>query len=312
MTPYNASGESDTRRLYSGYVLLVLGVLFWAGNVIVGRAAAGADIPPLALNFWRWAVALTVFLMFYGRQTWRLRSEIKAHWRFILPFCLISSVGYNCSIYIALQKTSALQASLIQSILPVLVLLLGLTFFRTPITGRQWLGVLCSVGGAALVVVRGDWAVIASLNIQEGDAWAMVAVVTWAVQAVIMRWKPQTIPIMPFMTIVAIITVIVMTPLYVWETVTYKPMPFDGMSIISMLYVGICASFLGTTMWNEGNYRTGAARAGYFGNLYPIFAGGLAILILGETLYWYHAIGAGLVFAGICLAIIQRAPQADP
>lgn len=307
MTPSQATGETDTRRLYSGYALLALGVLFWAGNVIVGRAAAGVDIPPLALNFWRWVVALAVFLLFYGRQTWRMRSEIVTHWRFILPFCLISSVGYNCSIYIALQKTSALQASLIQSVLPVLVLLLGLTFFRTPITGRQWLGVLCSVGGAALVVVRGDWGVIASLNIQEGDAWAMVAVITWAVQAVIMRWKPQSVPIMPFMTVVAIITVTVMAPLYAWETVTFKPMPFDGVSLLSMLYVGICASFLGTTMWNEGNYRVGAARSGYFGNLYPIFAGGLAILILGETLYWYHAIGAALVFAGICLAIFQSA-----
>ena len=81
---------------------------------------------------------------------------------------------------------------------------------------------------------------------------------------------------------------------------------------MSMLYVGICASFLGTTSWNEGNYRVGAVRSGYFGNLYPIFAGGLAILILGETLYWYHAIGAALVFAGICLAIFQRVRATDP
>ena len=311
MTPSQASRVGDDRRVTSGYLLLVMGVLFWAGNVIVGRAAAGVDIPPLALNFWRWVVALTVFLTFFGRQTWRLRAEIIANWRFIVPFVLISSVGYNCSIYIALQKTSALQASLIQSVLPVLVLLLGLVLFRTPITGRQWLGVLCSVGGASLVVVRGDWSVIASLSIQEGDAWAMVAVVTWAVQAVIMRWKPGSIPIMPFMTVVAIITVTVMAPLYAWETVTYKPMPFNGTSLLFMLYVGVCASFLGTTMWNEGNFRAGAARSGYFGNLYPIFAGGLAILILGETPYWYHAVGAGLVFAGICLAIFQPATASD-
>jgi len=312
MTPAQASGASDDRRVSSGYALLVLGVLFWAGNVIAGRAAAGVDIPPLALNFWRWVVALAVFALFFGRRTWRLRFEILSHWRFIVPFCLISSIGYNCSIYIALQKTSALQASLIQSVLPVLVLLLGLIILRNPITGHQWLGILCSVGGASLVVVRGDWAVIASLSIQEGDAWAMVAVITWAVQAFMMRWKPYTIPIMPFMTIVAVLTVIAMAPLYAWESMNINPMPFDGTSFLFMLYVGIGASFLGTTMWNEGTYRTGGARAGYFGNLYPIFTGGLAILILGETLHWYHAIGAALVFAGICLAIFQRAATAEP
>ena len=306
MTPETASGASENRHLSSGYALLVLGVLFWAGNVIIGRAAAGADIPPLALNFWRWVIALIVFATFFGRATWTLRREILSHWRFMVPFCLVTSVGYNCAIYIALQKTSALQASLIQSVLPVLVLLLGLGILRIPITRRQWLGVACSVTGAALVVVRGDWAVITALEIQEGDAWALIAVILWAVQAFMMRWKPVSIPIMPFMTAVAVFTLLVMAPLYAWETVTVKPMPFNSTSFLLMLYVGICASFLGTTMWNEGTYRVGAARAGYFGNLYPIFAGALAVLILGETLRWYHATGAVLVFAGICLAIIRR------
>jgi len=312
MPPAQAfSAVADERRLLSGYALLVLGVLFWSGNVIIGRAAAGVDIPPLALNFWRWVIALAVFSTFFGRQTWRARSQILLHWRFIIPFCLVSNVGYNCSIYIALQKTTALQATLIQSVLPVLVLLLGLIFLRTPITARQWLGVLCSIGGACLVVVRGDWGVVASLSIQEGDAWALAAVMAWGVQAFMLRWKPSAIPIMPFMTAIAVLTVLVMTPLYAWETMTVKPMPFDVTSLLFMLYVGVFASFLGTTMWNEGTYRVGPARAGYFGNLYPIFAGALAILILGETLRWYHAAGAALVFAGICLAIFQRAPARD-
>ena len=128
-----------------------------------------------------------------------------------------------------------------------------------------------------------------------------------------MRWKPYTIPIMPFMTIVAVLTVIAMAPLYAWETLAIKPMPFDGTSFLFMLYVGIGASFLGTTMWNEGTYRTGGARGRLFRQSVSQFsAGGLAILILGETLHWYHAIGAALVFAGICLAIFQRAATAEP
>lgn len=312
MTPTRATPEAAAGRVSAGYALLVAGVLFWAGNVIVGRAAGGVDIPPLALNFWRWVVALAVFAVFFGRRTWRLRSEISANWRFILPFCLISSVGYNCAIYVALQKTTALQAALIQSVLPVLVLLFGLVFLRAPITARQWLGVACSIGGAALVVVRGDASAFAALNIREGDAWALLAVTAWAVQAFMMRWKPPALPIMPFMTVVAGLTVIAMAPLYAWESLTVKPMPFDGTSLLFMLYVGVAASFLGTTMWNEGTFRVGAARAGYFGNLYPIFAGALAVLILGETLRWYHAAGAILVAAGIVLAILQPKPARDP
>jgi drug/metabolite transporter (DMT)-like permease len=45
-----------------GYVLIVLAVLLWAGNAIVGRLAPDSSVPPLALNFWRWLIALLVLL----------------------------------------------------------------------------------------------------------------------------------------------------------------------------------------------------------------------------------------------------------
>ena len=47
-------------------LLLALPPLFWAGNALVGRAVVG-QVPPLALAFWRWVVALALALPF----TWR-------------------------------------------------------------------------------------------------------------------------------------------------------------------------------------------------------------------------------------------------
>ena len=193
--------------------------------------------------------------------------------------------------------------------LPVLVLLLGLVILKTPISARQGWGVLFSIAGAALIVIRGDIAVIATLELNRGDGWALAAVSVWAVQAFMMRWKPKDIDIMPFMTALAIIGLALMTPLYLWETATVKPMPFTGTSVLFVLYIGIFASFLGTTMWNEGTRRAGAAEAGYFGNLYPIFSGLLAILILGEAPRWYHAASAALVLAGIWLATAGRSKR---
>jgi drug/metabolite transporter (DMT)-like permease len=306
MTDAADDTEDARKRDISGYVLLVLAVLFWSGNAIVGRAAAGADMPPLGLNFWRWATALVVFLTFFGRATWRQRHAILANLKFLVPFCAVSVVGFNSLFYLALQSTTALQASLIQSVLPVLVLLLGLVVLRTPISVRQGWGVVFSIFGAALIVIRGDVAVIATLELNTGDAWALAAVSVWALQAFLMRWKPKEIGIMPFMTSLAIIGVIIMAPLYAWETMTVRPMPLNGTSALYILYVGIIASFLGTTAWNEGTYRAGAAQAGYFGNLYPIFAGVLAIILLGEDPRWYHAAGAAAVIAGIWMATARK------
>lgn len=303
--------DSDQRkRILSGYMLLVLAVLLWAGNSVVGRAAAGEAIPPMGLNFWRWTVAFGVFTLLFGRRTWAQRAEICAHWKFLTLFSSVSIVGFNAVFYVALHKTTALQASLIQSVLPVLVLLLGLVILRQRITGRQWWGVLFSIAGAALIVIRGDLSLLGTFELHDGDVWALGAVFLWAWQAFLMRWKPRSIDIMPFMNAISFIGVIIMLPLYLVETSSGTPMPFTQTSVLFVLYVGVLASCVGTTCWNEGTYRAGGAQAGYFGNLYPIFAGALAILILGEAPRWYHVAGAASVIVGIWLATAQHARSA--
>jgi hypothetical protein len=45
------------------YLLLSLTSLFWAGNVVIGRFAAG-QIPPVTLSFIRWLGAFLIVLPF--------------------------------------------------------------------------------------------------------------------------------------------------------------------------------------------------------------------------------------------------------
>ena len=48
-------------RLQNPYLLLTLTVLFWSGNMVLGRAIRD-QVPPLSLAFWRWAIALALVL----------------------------------------------------------------------------------------------------------------------------------------------------------------------------------------------------------------------------------------------------------
>ena len=297
-----SSEQARTSGRRIGYALLMLAISMWAGNSIIGRLSAEERIPPLTLNFWRWVCASFFFALFFGRETWRRRHAIAASWKFILPFSLISIAGFNSVFYIALQRNTVLQVSLIQSILPVLVLLLCYAVLRERITPRQWWGVVLSVTGAAVVVLRGDPGILRSLRPNVGDLWALAAVTLWALQAFLVRWKPPEIPIMPFMTSISLIGVAAMAPFFAWELSTAGPMPVTRTSLLFVLYLGLMASFVGTTCWNEGTYRAGAAQAGHFGNLFPVFASGLAIAILGEELRWYHLAAAVLVVGGIRLA----------
>src|SRR3954467_15715875 len=68
------------RPAYLPYVLLAVSVLFWAGNWVFARALR-FDVPPVALAFWRWLVALVILTPFayaHVRRQWRM---IAGAWR---------------------------------------------------------------------------------------------------------------------------------------------------------------------------------------------------------------------------------------
>ena len=56
----------SSHKTFATIFLLMLPPLFWAGNAIVGRLMVGV-IPPLTLNFLRWAIALLLLLPFCYR-----------------------------------------------------------------------------------------------------------------------------------------------------------------------------------------------------------------------------------------------------
>lgn len=294
------------RPLAFGYGFLVLSVLLWSGNSVAARFAMGIDIPPIGLAWWRWATALAIFLPFTAAGVWRDRALIRRHWRFVVAFGVISIACYNTFFYLGLEQTTAIQGSLIQSVLPVLVLLLGLVLFGEPISLRQWSGVALSLGGAVLIVARGSIETLRSLTLNVGDLWCLAAVLVWAGQIILMRWKPRELRITRFMTVAAAVGVATLTPAYVWEHASGRTMPIDWTTVALVLYVAFFASVIASTMYNEGVFRVGAATSGYFGNLFPVFSTALAMLILGESIAWYHWVGAAAVLGGIYLATVDR------
>jgi drug/metabolite transporter (DMT)-like permease len=295
-----------------GYALLVVAIWLWAGNAVVARTAMLADVPPIAFNFWRWTLALLIFLPFTARGVWRHRQLVRERWLYFAVYGLMSVTLFNNLFYLGLQSTTAVQGSLIMAILPVLVLILVATVLGHRITGRQIAGAVITITGAAVIVLRGDAEVIRTLAINVGDAWCLAAVVVWAIQILMLRWKPVEIEITPFMTVIIAFGVAFQIPLYVWEHAAGDVFRPDGTSLMLVLYVALFAAVLGTTMYNAGVIRVGPANAGYFANLYPACAAVLAIIFLGEPFEWYHGAGGALVLAGIYLATFAHRSAAGP
>lgn len=300
MTRHHPSSTAST------VALLLAPPLFWAGNAVVGRAVVG-EFPPLALSFARWALAFAVLLPFAWRGLPQALRKIRGDWPMMT---LISGLGvgcYNSLQYLALQTSTAVNATLIGASGPVAALLTGAAFFAKPVQRGQWLGAALSLLGVLLVIARGDPMNLARLHLDRGDLIMLAATFTWAVYTWLLRTRRPDVPAAPFLALQIALGALMILPFaiveYCWTG--RLPAPTTG-NLWALLYVAIFPSLVAYFFWDRGVARAGAVLPMYFVNLTPVFTGVLSYLTLGESIGLHHVLGGALIIAGIHLAGRQR------
>ncbi len=287
-----------TKRL-GIYFLLVLPPLFWAGNSVLARGVADL-IPPVAMSFWRWTIALFILLPFTWKQTLKDWPEIKKHWQIIFLLGLFGIASFNTLLYTAAHSTTAINIALTQSVMPVIIVFISFILFRDRITRIQIFAIALCTLGAGYIVIHGDWQRLLQLKFVIGDLIMLLAVSLYGLYSVLLRKRPAIKP-MSFLTSTFAVGVVLLLPLYFWERQTAAPLELSQPVIISLLYVAFCPSILAYLFWNQGIHEIGANQAGLYINLVPLFASLLAVLFLGERFQTYHLVGIVLIAGGLLL-----------
>ena len=284
------------------YLLLTLTALFWSGNMVIGRGIR-ADVPPLTLAFWRWVIALVLVLPLalpHLKSQWPLLLK---GWKPVLILGVIGVGGYNTFAYLALQDTTATNAALLNSFIPVVTIAISWAFLGKHLNRPQAIGILISLLGALTIVARGDLQVLTHLNLNIGDAWMLGAVLVWALYTVGLAWRPAGVDPMLMLAAMTAVGVTALFPAYLWEMAQGKHINVHLGSLASLAYVGIFPSFLGYIFYNRGVAEVGANKASLFIHLMPVFGTLLSAIFLGEIPLWYHYLGIGLIFTGIWLTM---------
>jgi drug/metabolite transporter (DMT)-like permease len=298
------AGMSENRRsfLTNPYLLLTLTVLFWSGNMVLGRGIR-ADVPPLALAFWRWAIAFACVLPLalpHLKAQWPL---LRAGWKPVVLLGLVGVGGYNTFAYIALQYTSATNAVLLNSFIPVATIAISWAFLGKHLRPREGFGVAISLCGALTIIARGDLAVLAHLNLNAGDIWMLGAVLVWAIYTVGLAWRPAGVHPMLMLAAMTAVGLAALAPAWAWEMARGRHIDVHLGSLAALAYVGVFPSFLGYIFYNRGVAEVGANRASLFIHLMPVFGTLLSALFLAEIPQGYHYLGIALIFAGIGLTM---------
>lgn len=294
-------GAPTGRGLFDqAWLLMLLPPLFWASNSVLGRAVAG-EVPPIGLAFWRWTLGMLLVLPFAWRHLRRDLPALRAQWKIV---ALLSGLGiavFNTFLYIGLHSTTALNAVMMQSSMPVLIVLMSLAFFGDRVSPLQALGILISLAGACTLIARGDPAVLLGLQLNAGDLWVLAAVLGYAAYTALLRRRPA-VHGLSFIVATFAGGALMLLPFYLWEGFRGQPMPLSLTAVGSVVYVALFPSILAYLCFNRSVTLVGANTVGLTIHLIPVFGSLLALLFLGEQPHLYHAVGIGLIAVGIVLA----------
>lgn len=301
-------------RLWA-YLALTAAALFWGGNWPLARWIQ-TDVPPLTLGLLRWGSAAILLLPFALPQFLRAWPAVRREWRRLTILGLVGVTGFSAMSYTGLAYTTAINGSLLNAAAPAfLVLFTALGFGRSlgELAGwAQVAGVALSIAGVLAIISRGAPEALAALALNVGDLWVMGAVLVWTIYTVLLKRWPTAAPPLAFLLATILFSLPLPIALSAGELVWGTRLPaVNTATILTTIYLGLFPSIAAYAFWGYGVGRIGPTRAMLFQYLIPLFAAGLAILLLGESPRLYHVAGAALIIGGLVLATRPAAAGAS-
>lgn len=276
----------------------------WGGNAIAGKFAVG-HISPMALTLFRWAIALAVVSAIAAPHIKNDWPVIKKHWIYLTLMGGIGYTSFNFFLYSALQYTSAINVTLEQSAMPIIIFLLNFALYKTGVTWLQVVGYCLTLVGVVVVVSSGDpvtFVMSGGEGVNRGDVLMLGAALCYGGYSVALRSKPPMHWLSFLTALVAAALVFAIAGASFEAASGNLQFPTTLQGLLVAVYAGIFPSLLSQGFFIKGVEMLGANAAGLYINLVPVFGALLAVLLLSESLFLFHAIAFVLVVGGITMA----------
>ena len=284
------------------YIMLVCATLFWAGNFMVGKLAFLTNIPPMSLVFYRWSLVWLILLPFTIKEIIKHKSIILNNLP-LLFFLALTSVGlFNSFTYLSLVHTQVINASLFNTAIPAIIILLCFIFQIEKTNKFQIFGLILAVFGILSIITKLNLSVLLSLNFNKGDLIMIGGVITWGLYSAFLKKKKFTLPLLTLVQVLCTFGLIFIFPQFFYEFSQGKFIKFDIDLFYILIFLALFPSIGSYYCWAGAVSIIGANRAGIFLSLIPLFSTIMAITFFDEQFQFFHLIGAVLIILGLFLS----------
>ena len=287
--------------------ILIIAMMVWASSFIALKSAIG-PIGPMSVIFGRMFIASLCFLYF-------IKGFLKLKFtKDDIKYISLMAAFEPCMYFIfeakALQYTTAGQAGMITSMMPLITAIGAGIFLKELISKKLIFGSLIAVSGAV-------WLSLSSSGNQSasdpllGNTLEFLAMFCAAGYTISLRHLSKKFSALFLTAIQAFIGCLFFLPFALWEYNTMV-MDFNQEAFLWVAYLGVVVTLGGYGLFNYAVGRVEASKASMFVNLIPVFTLLLAFLILGEKLTYIEMVASIVILSGVFITQIptERIKQA--
>ncbi len=295
-----------------GVLMYLAAALLFAFNGSISKLAMAAGLDPVHLTEIRNAGAmavLVVFVLLTNRSAFRVR---RSEWVFLIAYGVIAFAIVQFLYFFTISRLPLGVGTLLAFLAPVVVAVWVRFGQQGAVTNRLWVAIALTLVGLALVSQIWDGLQLDTLGVLAGLGLALALATYWLLGEVGQQHR-DGVSLSMWGFIFSSVAWGLVAPWwnFPWEVlgrVTQSPFGgFPGLPVWAIVLWGVLLGTVAPFLLVLGSLRRiGAQRAGIVATTEPLWAGLIAIFVLGETLTWVQALGGLVVVVGIVTAESSR------
>lgn len=286
------------RSILKARATVLTAMVIWSTSFAVLKVTFRSYDPMFVI--WGRQIVASIIFLFVIRRLWSRCSYKKGDYRMLLAMAIFEPCLYFTFEAAAITYTTATQAGIITSILPLLVTITAFFTLKERATTTALTGFIIAITGAAMLSIFSEVTESAP-NPALGNFLELIAMVcatgyTITLKRLSERYDPF------FLTAFQCFTGSVFFLPFVLLRTGGIPAHFAPMPTLGVLYLGIIVTIFAYGMYSVGVSKVNAGTAAAFLNLIPVFSIFWGYAFLGERLNAAQIAGCCLIFLGVYLS----------
>lgn len=282
---------------FIGILSLIFAMFIWASSFVALKSAMN-DLGPFTVIFFRMLIASLCFLYFI--KGFLKYDFSKKDIKFILLLALFEPCLYFIFESKSLQLTTASQAGMITSLMPIITAMVAGYFLKEIISKQMILGSLIAMSGAIWLSLQGTSSLDAP-NPLLGNFLEFLAMLCAAFYTVTVRYLSDRYSALFITAIQVFIGTIFFIPLFIYEYVDIG-LNMTLQAFLWVAYLGVIVTLGGYGLYNYALTKIEASKASIFIYLIPVFTLFLAYFMLNEKLSSLEFIACFIILFGVFIS----------